>query len=282
MSSKKNVKSRRAHSKSKKIRKMERQDAKEISRNLNYKRIMEPKLFIRLKIISVLIIPIVYFVYSPFLIFCMCFSVFLFFGAIWTENYLNKSYIKANHIKIPKFDSAIALLVIVVAIVGMCINSNSNVHRGHFENSFIMDVKSFMENTGSLLTGKRELIRGNFVMKFAMKEPPEGFVPDASMMQGKIDQMGGPKNFKMDIGDLPIEFLFSSILSTVNTVLIFSISVLGVVSLYIIYRKRKKFEMMLDEVIYDEKVMLDEAEIERLLSFGEIEEKSDDTIKQDL
>jgi hypothetical protein len=72
----------------------------------------------------------------------------------------------------------------------------------------------------------------------------------------------------------------SSILSTINTVLIFSVSAVGMLSLVAIAIKKHKFNRDMNEVIYDGTItMLDKGELERILSFGEdIEENENASI----
>ena len=85
---------------------------------------------------------------------------------------------------------------------------------------------------------------------------------------------GRGKNFDFSFDDIPIDYVTSSTMSTINTVLIFSVSGLGLVSIFAIYLKKRKFEREMSEIIIESKIeMLSDGELERILSFGgEIEE----------
>ena len=114
-----------SRSKKKDVYRKEQQDAKCISRKKwNYT--MSFKMFLIIKIILILLIPIIYFVYSPLLVVLMLLYVGVFFLARLTERSMNTSVIKTNHIHIPKFDSALALVLIVVAICGILIEMDSS------------------------------------------------------------------------------------------------------------------------------------------------------------
>jgi len=164
--------------KERKIREMERQDAEGISRK-KWDHTINPNLFFMLKLLCIVLIPIFYFVYSPVLILLMIFYVFLFFLAIMAERRMNTSVIKKNHIHIPKFDCAIALIVIIIALSGSFMSSSSKSKASMFSNldsseitefvgernfdgakttSFWNTVSKWFINFGSCLTGERNMI----------------------------------------------------------------------------------------------------------------------------
>ena len=75
--------------------------------------------------------------------------------------------------------------------------------------------------------------------------PPGGFKPD---------------KFEMKFDDLPLEAVFSNMLSSVNTVLIFLIPVSGIGTLVHYYFTKKKFDKEMNE-----------DRLEEIFTFGYIE-----------
>ncbi len=309
-------------SKQKKQLKMEEQDAKGISRK-KWNHTIDLELFVTLKFICIVAIPIVYFVYSPLLIVFMIGYVSLFFLAIMAERGMNTSIVKSNHIKIPKLDSALALILVVIAIFGMVMSGTSKNKKSDFKNipnfefsqknnvdfkkirqesfwnGFVSDLKTF----GSILTGERSIF-GNGKKEFGKSEPPKDFVIDKSkipempegdfpsgerpqgmpnMPEGEFDMSKFPKraDFEFSMNDIPVEYMFSSIATTVISVLIFSVSGCGLISLIILSLKKKKFERVINEILVEEQVLLTDEEIEKLLEFGEIVEEKQE-IKEDI
>ncbi len=243
-------------SKRKKIREMEKQDAAGISRK-RHKRTMDFTVYAALKGVLLLALPFVYFLYSPALVFVMAAYAALGYAAVLTERGMNRSVVRANHIHIPKFDSAIAVVVIVVAYVGAVIGMFSVSHAPKFAEGdsgmafggILMNIQRALGNFGSLLTGERSV----FSFGFGSVEPPSGGAPRAPSLE-----------------DLPLEYLFSLVLSTVSTVLICFVIVLGVFSLCYTFFKRRKFSKVMNEIIYDgELKILSDEELDAVLSFGE-------------
>lgn len=253
--------------KKKKIKNMEKEDAQGVSRK-RYKRTLSFETFAILKGVVLALIPVMFFLYSPALVLVMAAYVALAYAAILTERGMNKSVIKANHIHIPKADSAIAAVIIVIALVGAVIGAVSvsrppmlkNFSSSDMENfagnagsfrvgGFFMRIKQVLSNFGSLLTGKRSISNG---LGFGTQSPPGG----------------GHGGFSFD--DLPLQYLFSLILSIVSTVLICLVFLLGCYSLLSAYLKRRKFSKMMNEVIYDGEIkLLSDEELDEILSFGD-------------
>jgi hypothetical protein len=277
-------------SKKKQQKIIEKQDDAGISRK-KWNHTINLNLFVILKLVCIVSIPIFYFVYSPVLVICLACYVLLFFLAIMTERRLNTSVIKSNHIKIPKFDSALALIVIVVAIFGTFLTSNTQTKQSTFGNmdstqiSSFVDSKDFsgakssagwssfltsLKNFGSLLTGERSVF-GSGSSQFGMENAPTDFKEKTEEMEN-LDIQNMPKmerqSISFSITDLPIKYLFSSILSTVNTALIFSVSIFGAISLIVVFYKKNKFETMINEVIVTDKIAVSDDEIDRILDFG--------------
>jgi hypothetical protein len=235
----------------------------------------------------------------------MALYVGLFFLARMAEHNLNKSVIRSNHIHIFKFDSAIALVIIVISIFGMFLTSTNKTKESMFQNFDDTEIAEIVENKddnfkmakqnvawsnfttglknlGSLLTGERNVFAsGNDNFKFGMVDAPGDFdidmeKPDDSdfdLNNSDFELRGGDgrrNDIDFSVDNLPLEYMSSSIFSTINTVLIFSVSAVGLLSLVAIAIKKHKFNREMNEVIYDGTIeMLDLKELERILSFGE-------------
>ncbi|MBQ8425179.1 MAG: hypothetical protein IJX17_04090 [Clostridia bacterium] len=337
--------------KKKKIQRMEMEDSLGISRK-KWDKTFPPNLFIAFKITLIALIVLCYFIYSPLLFVFMTLYALLFFLARLSERSMNKSIIRKNHIKIPKFDSAIALLIVVVAIFGTFVSATKKTKSGMFNNfnssqieklfekkpieseevgeetessfpggrfpnfnqgggsgetetefepldfksirrkSSFNNIKSYFINLGSLLTGERNVFStddfGNNKFNMGMVKPPEDFIADKSQLpkfEGKDMNFNGGdfKRPMMDfsIDNIPLEYTFSSVLSACSTFLIFSVIFIGLISVMQIHFKRKNFNKVMTDIIVEGKILLlDEKELDRILSFGEevetkIEEKKE-------
>lgn len=236
--------------KQKKIKKMEKEDSLGISRKrIEYA--MNPKIFIILKIISLVLIPVIYFVYSPLLIIAIIFSIAMYGFAVMTERKINHTFIKSNHIKILKIDSIIAILVIIITIFSLIISFNTK--RKMPGDNILFNIKMTLNDLGSCYTGKRG---GPLGMNFAPIAPPEG-LPSMSH-----------KPMKMEMKDLPMEALFSIVTSSIQTVLIFLIPVLNLFTLFVYYRRKNRLNKIMNEVIDATIPEIDDEEFERLFLFG--------------
>ncbi|MGD9909678.1 MAG: hypothetical protein AB7U79_03635 [Candidatus Izemoplasmatales bacterium] len=264
-----------------KISRLESEDAKGISRK-RYKLVMSPKTFFIMKGIGIVLIPLVYFAYSPFLILVMFYFVGLFFAGIGLEHYLNKSVIKSNHIHIPKYDSAIALLLISIGIFGSSFSA-ARGKVGMFANTIWFKITQAFNNMGSLLTGVRNIFSTQPTFGFGAMDKPDNFIPNEAAFLERMDGMappggggafGGRPQFELSMDDIPVEFMFSQVLSTVTTVLIIAVGVFGALSLYYTFKKIKNFNIEQNEVIVDNEIkILEDDEIRKILDFGDIVEE---------
>ena len=262
--------------KARKVRKLEKMDSEGISRK-KWKFTYSPDKFIKIKIGLIILIPIVYLLYSPLLVVVMLLYIGLFYLAIATERKMNKSVIKSNHIKIPKFDSAIALLLVVIALLGS-IFGVSNGRVGRFSNTLWSKITTSLSNFGSLLTGQRALIGRKLSFLFGTAPtPPDGFIASSSEFQNQMGDMppggGGRPDFNLDITNIPIEFMFSQILSTVQTALVFAVVGVGIFSILMTRKKMKKFEIAINELVLDADIkLISNQDIDKIISFGQPEE----------
>lgn len=318
------------------------QDSHGISRKKE-KHTFPPTLFIIFKLILIGLIPILYFVYSPLIIFDLILYVSLFFIARITEKTVNKNVARSSHIHIFKADSALALIIILIAVFGVFLNlsnktkkstfdgipsdkmelfmknfdenlSSSNSERPSFPGggfpfpgggfSFesddsssneklnlpsFKDMKKFgktnqflsvLKNLGSVLTGERNVFSSK--NSFGITAKPENFIKSSeefknlnfedSNMSEKEDIKASfekrKNNFSMD--KIPIEYMSSSAISSVNTILVFSLCFVGAFSVLVFVLKLKKFNTVMNKVVLESKVeILSDEEINRILSFGE-------------
>ena len=241
---------KRAKLKQNKIKKMEKEDSLGIYRKkIEYT--MNPKVFLILKVISLVAIPVIYFVYSPLLIFAVIFSILMFGFAVMTERKINHTFIKANHIKISKLDSIIAILVLIVTVFSLVMNLNTKKKMpGDFR---FMSFKMTLNDFGSCYTGKRG---GSFGRNFAPVPPPQGLPSMAH------------RPMKMEMKDLPVEAVFSVVTSSIQTVLIFLIPATNALTLFIYYKKKKRFNSVMNEVIDATIPDISDEELEKLFLFG--------------
>ena len=254
----------------KKIKKMESQDRRGISRK-PLKNAIDPKIFVVLKIIAIISIPVCYLIYSPLLIVCVIFNILMFIFAIMAENHINHTFIKSNHIKFLKFDSVIAVIVLIVTIASFAMSLETKRHMPFGDSK--MRIVMQLENLGSCQTGGRSLLRlGGFGKKFGPVDfpkdmpqlPPEGF-------DFGTPPEGFPGKFEIKLEDLPLEAVFSQMLSSINTVLLFLIPVAGAGSLIHYYYRKKRFDKEMNEIITDELPNLDEFNLDEIFMFGYIE-----------
>ena len=233
-----------SRSKKKDVYRKEQQDAKCISRKkrnftLSY------KAFVAIKIMLIILVPVVYFVYSPLLVALMVAYLGCFFMARMTERGMNKSVIKSNHIHIPTFDSALALVVIIVAL---CV--------------VLLDSAPTFDNFAALMTGQRNVF--DSIFKFGTVEDK----PLPPNIAGTLDMSHFVK-LEDILNNLPTKQVISTSRSTITTVLVFFVMGVSALSLFYVNFKRKKLNRVMNEVIVDEKLLLSNDEIDEILSFGE-------------
>lgn len=239
-----------------KIKKLESQDSKGISRK-KLTGAMHPKVFVTLKVISIISIPISYFLFSPLLIFCVIFTILMFVFAYKTEKYLNHSYIKSNHVKFLKIDSVIAVIVLLVSIFSFALsfNTKKKAPKGSTLTNIVMNVNNFC----SLQTGQRSMAKfGGMGMKFGNVDFPENMAPPP----------GEGKKPHFDLDDLPVEAVFCQMLSSINSILIIMMPITGCITLIHYYNKKKSYEMKMNELVTDEFKNLDETNLDELFMFG--------------
>lgn len=233
-----------------------------------------PKVYFRLKIACVAAVPLLYFVYSPLLIVPMLVYVALFYLGLGVEREINRNVIRRNRIRLVRIDSVLALIVVVIAIAGTAVSANSKIRPGGFAHMDDETVQELIDDAdfsaarrrsawvgftqkvadfGSLLTGRRSVFSG--MRRFATVDPPENFGPPPGEMP--------------DFGDMPFDYVISSVLSSINTVLVFGTAAAGLLSL-LVYRRRKKFaERYISQVIPDTSMAnFTDEQLEKILFYG--------------
>ena len=105
-----------------------------------------------------------------------------------------------------------------------------------------------------------------------MKPPTDFPTMPEDIEMPKFD--GNGKDFRpnpMEImNNIPIAYVTNSMLSSISSVLIFSVSILGSLSLIAVYLKKQKIDKVMNEVIVEGKIeLLTDDELTRILSFGE-------------
>ena len=235
-----------SRSKKKDVYRKEQQDAKCISRKKrNFT--MPYKVYLAIKILLILLIPLVYFIYSPLLVGIMFAYLCCFFMARMTERGMNKSVIKSNHIHIPTFDSALALIVIVVALFTVLLNPAPT-----------------LSNFGSLMTGQRNVFESLF--KFGTVDNPK---PSTNPNIAGTINMSNVVKLTNILNNLPTKQVIATSRSTITTVLVFFVMGVSALSLVYVYFRCKKFNRVMNEVVVDEKILLSNTDIDEILSFGE-------------
>ena len=241
--------------KNNKIKKMEKEDSLGISRK-KIEGVIPPSVYVILKIIGIVLIPLFYFIYSPLLILAVLYNVILIVFTKMCEKYMNRSYIKSSHIKLLRFDSVIAIIVLLITFAGFIISFNT---KKKIPNSNLaQEIQMKAENLGSCLTGNRVLFGDNKGMHFGTKDMPKDMP--------KPNEKRDFKEFGLD--DLPVEAIFSQMVSSINTILIFMIPITNFVTLIIFKRKKKKFDKNMNEIITDSYANFSEEKLDELFSFG--------------
>ena len=126
------------------IRRMEVEDDLGIKRGTKKSLAVPDKVYILIKIILIAAIPVVYFICSPLLVVV----VLAYFGLIIITNNIEKNYNlgskKELHIHLPKTDSLLCLLLVLVTVVGVVVSSVSMTQRSSmfegFDDSQLEDV----------------------------------------------------------------------------------------------------------------------------------------------
>lgn len=220
---KKKLSQRKTRSKNRKIRRKEQEDSTGIKRkSRNDKKELSPLVFYSIKAILLILMIISYFSFSMLLLPLFIGFTSLYYFSFWTERKINRNFNIENKKRVFKSDSALAFITILISIFSTIFTTINMI--GHRRNTFSSTFQKIM----SLSTG----IRNKNNKSFGMGTKPEGFVPPSGSTGGR------PIRTDFDISDLPIEFAFTQILSTILQILIFSVILLGFISTITFFYKK--------------------------------------------
>ena len=229
------------------IHRMEVEDDLGIKRGAKKRFVVPNKVYILVKIILIAAIPAVYFICSPLLIVV----VLAYFGFIIITNNIEKNFNlglkKELHIHLPKTDSLLCLLLVLIAVTGIVVSSVSMTQRnsmfegfddsqlesvleeGDFSSAdFVwMQIWTKAKDFGTLMTGTRYFFQERRGFGGPGGEPPEGFAPPSGSDRPDMSEL---------LDDMPFSVIFESIIKAVDTGMLVLICVCGLFSI----RKFKK------------------------------------------
>lgn len=229
------------------IHRMEVEDDLGIKRGTKKSLVVPNKVYILIKIILIAAIPVVYFICSPLLVVV----VLAYFGLIVITNNIEKNYNlglkKELHIHLPKTDSLLCLLLVLITVVGVVVSSVSMTQRSSmfegFDDSQLEDVidegdfssADFVwmqiwtktKDFGTLMTGTRYFFQEQRGFGGPGGEPPEGFSPPSGSDMPDMSEL---------LDNMPFSIIFESIIKAVDTGMLVVICLCGLFSM----RKFKK------------------------------------------
>ncbi len=241
----------------KKIHRMEVEDDLGIKRGVKAKFVIPIKLYKLIKLCLIIAIPVVYFICSPLLIVVVLAYFGLLFVTNGVEKNLNQGMRKDLHVHLPKVDSILCILLVIITIAGTIVSSVSTTQRkSPFEGmdstqieetlgDMDFDSTSFkvrrvwnkVKDVGTLMTGTRYFFvsqdgfRGGFGGGGGRPEgfePPEGFTPPSGDFE--------PPDLNNMLANLPFSMIFQSIIKAVDSAMLLVICGCGLLS----FRKIKK------------------------------------------
>ncbi len=257
-------------SKRKEIQRKEVEDALGIKRGVHTKPIISFKVYRIIRICLLAALPVVYFLCSPFIIVVLLAWIVLLFITRSLEKNYNAGLKKDLCTKLPKTDSVLCILLILLVAISVTVSSVSTTTRKtpfdgmtseqlqekledfDFDDSeFVwIQVKSKLKDIGSAMTGTRWLFQeergfrggpgggsfGGFGGKPDMGdfEPPEGMQPPT----------GGKPDMSEMLSNMPFSMVFQSIVKAVSTGMLIAIIAVGILSL----RKMSKLDLSDEEL----------------------------------
>ena len=219
------------------IRRMQKQDALGISRKKREYLHIDRRLYRTVKIAFAVLIPVMFFLYSPLLILVVLayFVTVCIFNAN-AEKEMNENYRSDCHVRMPRCDLIVAGIVLGVTVVGIVLSEilsrSAGGMLGSFSDEELEDfigsgkfpggmsgtwfkVRESLTDLGSLMTGERSLF---FSFRIGMQPPPGGFG-------------GGGGMPDISLSDLPLSFVFSTLFSVLNSIFVFAVAGLALLSL---------------------------------------------------
>ena len=245
----------------KRIHRMEIEDDLGIKRTKKKKFVLPIKVYKIIKLCLIIAIPVVYFLCSPLLILVMLAYIGLLIVTHSIEKEYNKGLKKDLRTALPKTDSILCILVVVIAVVCVAVSSFSTTQRGspfegmtETEIEETIDLPKFdkgdmvwrkiengIKNVATLSTGTRYLFQSE--RAFGRGRGPGGGMPDFEPPEGFTPPSGGmkePPDMNKMLQNMPFSMVFESIIKAVNTGMIVIVCIVGVASL----RKLKKLDIV--------------------------------------
>lgn len=221
------------------IRRMQKQDALGIKRRKKNYIHIDRHVYKIFKIASAVVIPVLFFLYSPVLIAAVvAYVATVCVFNINAEREMNDNYRSDCCVNMPRYDVVVAGLAVVLTVAGLIVSECFSKNVGGMLNDFSSEeLEDFMDggvlpvnfsgdwfrareilvNLGSLMTGERSLFSS---LRIGMQAPP-GFGGGG----------GGMPMPEISIADLPLSFVFSTLFSTLNSIIVFAVAVLALLSL---------------------------------------------------
>lgn len=226
------------------LRRMQKEDALGISRRRKSYLHIDRRVYRTFKIVMAIALPVLFFLYSPALIAATV--VYIVVVCIFNANAereMNDNYRPDCHVRMPKYDVAAAVAVTALTIIGVvlsqCLSKNAGGMLGGFSSDELDDflgsgkfpvdfssgwfaIREVLVDLGSLMTGERSLFSS---FRIGMQAPP-------SMPGGGFGGApGGGAMPEISLSDLPLSFVFSTLFSVLNSILLFSVAALALLSL---------------------------------------------------
>ncbi len=236
------------------------------------RRTMSIKMFKRIKIVLAALIPLIYFIYSPLLLPLFLCYVALYFIARSIEKSVNKNLRKEYYINIPKFDSVLAFIAIIITVAGIMLSLFATTMKGGmFEGKSDEQIRAEMEERGmsdsaidnmlermakrpmnnsrkniliknafTMLSGERIFFEEQGGMGRDRGFPRDGMVSGDSQSEDFVPPEGEIRPERSNMMDfannIPFDRIFSQIASSVNTVIVFLVSLSGLLTIYLMKR----------------------------------------------
>ncbi len=206
------------------------------------------KTYRTMKLSLIVAIPVVYFLYSGLLLFVFAALAATLILTNVKEKEFNKGLKKELQSSLPKGDSLLAILVIAISVVSMIFSVSTSSQKKSMFHGFDetqieetvkdfefdkgdmiwMQIKTQLRNLGNLSTGERVLFQE--ARRFGMMGkgmPPDGGEGNTDMQEERKP----PKDMAEMMDEIPFSILFSSILKSVNTGLVFLVEGVGIIAL---------------------------------------------------
>lgn len=281
-----------SRSKKKKIQIMEQQDELNVSRKVLKKELpLELLAYIKVSIICLIVAS--YFIYSPLLIVFVGLYLITFKLTTITENTINKNVAKKNRIKLSRVDCFIAIVLIGIAFFGLFsttfIKQKDSAIAGFYNSEtgettdfdfgqaesamFWRSVEKAIISIGTLQTGERNMFEdksgfGNMQVPEKIKDKlaDKGMGTGGGYRKGK--RPFNKKQNKLNASDLNIDYIGSAALSSVSTILIFSLCAASLLIIVLSFRKKIKFNNSMEEIITPAPIeILSDEHIQNILNF---------------